>query len=212
MTYIKCKKPWLSQTQKESYLSNEHFFYLDILVKTTCHRLKGHMNVTIMTLDLQYKWKPLYNPSSSWYGLHGYDRNKGLHRMSSFLDMATISENHTNHLCLCRASGLCSFRQNLPSHVLKLFGNLHNIHTILEVKWHVRTTRHIVHMLSHHLWTKLIGLSKLRWPRFMSHSRHGIGEDYGGLHRNITLLSEKSNTITQLSVYCAWFTEHNYQE
>ncbi len=25
------------------------------LAKTTCHRLKGHMNVTIMTLDLQYK-------------------------------------------------------------------------------------------------------------------------------------------------------------
>jgi hypothetical protein len=43
----------------------------------------------------------------------------------------------------------------------------------------------------------------------MSHSGPVIGEDYGG---NIPLLSEKSKTITQLSVYCAWFTEHNYRE
>jgi hypothetical protein len=45
----------------------------------------------------------------------------------------------------------------------------------------------------------------------MSHSTV-IGEDYGGLHKNIPLLSEKSNTITQLSVYCARFAERNYQE
>jgi hypothetical protein len=46
----------------------------------------------------------------------------------------------------------------------------------------------------------------------MSHSEPVIGEDYGGLHRNIPLLSEKSNKRTELSVYCARFTEHNYQE
>jgi len=46
----------------------------------------------------------------------------------------------------------------------------------------------------------------------MSHIKPGIGEDYSGLHRNIPLFSEKSNTIIQLSIYCAWFTKHNYQE
>jgi len=46
----------------------------------------------------------------------------------------------------------------------------------------------------------------------MSHNEPRIGEDYDGLHKNIPLLSDKSNTITQLLVYRAWFTEHNYQE